>query len=267
MSLIGDLEKFANDIDNELKNLVLDIETDFEKAISFIDNELQKVNQFIENGLTDAEKNIIKNLQKEVLDKYQDIFSQFNTLVQKVKTEVDSAETIFNDIKDIVVNKSNQSVTGLLNNLTAITDIKNFYANLAHFTTITIGCDAQFEIVAGVQACGYGGIDFTDVNKGINFINDARVLVDMSASGGVEAGGDAGVTMGLWLDKPKNIQGGFIAAQLDATDLEGIEATLIFSISEHPDFIGIVIDFNAGADDGASFDCGYTLALKVVPQN
>lgn len=256
---MDELKKFARNVEEKLKDLELDIEKDFQEAVSFIDNELHDVRKFIRDDLHDAEKDIIKNVVKrDTLEIYKDEVSNLLDLVSKLKDVITGTESVFDDVKGALLGPDRQTSLDALIKL--MTDnAADFYKNLTHFSTITIGCDAKVELVAGVEASGYAGMNFLAPLDTTQY----RILADISASGGAEAGGDAGLTMGIWLGDPKDLQGGFIAASFDVTDFVGAGVVLIFSISDHPKMIGAVVDFNSGADDGVSIDCGYTISMKV----
>ena len=257
MGILKDLENVCNDIDKDVEKIAATLEKDLDKAKQAVSNGIDKLKSFLVKDFDDAELALLKGLQSAKLKKYA---SEISALQQLAKSGIASADkqSIVNDIESIIGKADSTAAGAVLSNLVTPT-MQQAWPSFRSFRAITLGCDGEIDLIVGVSASASAGIYLPspfDANK-------ARVLIDFLASSGAEEGGDLGLTLGAWVDKPKGVGGGFIAMTVTGDLFAGAGVITVFTLALDPKFAGIVIDLEAGEEAELSIDCGYTLALPV----
>jgi len=256
MSILKDLEKVGKDIEHDVEQIGAEIDKDLQKAIDAVGTGLAKAKALLEQGFDDVEQALIQKAIDDAKKTYGDTISKLRTLAGQGITSADP-QSIVNDIIAAFKDASGDDANAVLSNLTT-SKMRASFSDFTDFSTLTLYSDAEIDLGFGVAAAVGGGVRMTNLD-----LSESRMLMDFDASGGAEEGADAGLALGLWKDKPQDLQGGFIAATLGAD--EGVGANVIFylSMTFPPDFIGVVLDLTAGEEIGASIDCGFTLSFKV----
>jgi hypothetical protein len=257
MSILKDLEKIGKDIESDVEKIAATLEKDLQKATDAIENGMKKLADFLEKGFDAAEQKIINDLKKDVLDKYSQEITALQNLRTMGLTSVDT-NSVIDDIKNMVSNNGAAiAAQDVLSNIKT-PEITAQYGAFSAFKSMTLGCDAEIDLIFGVSAGGWAGM-----NIPIPEPENDRILINFNANGGVEEGAEVGLCIGVWIDSPKHLGGGCIAVTLGADEGAGAGIILCFSLSADPEFTGVVLNINAGEEIEASIDCGYTLALKI----
>ena len=257
MGILKDIEQAADDIAKAVEAAGAIIINDLDKVEKDITNGLAKINGYLQTGFDDAEQKIISSLKSDTIQKYAAEISSLQTIASKsfAGTDVNSIAT---DIEAVVKSADAPSATAILSNLVT-SAMQEVYNEFTAFDTLSLGCDGEIDLVLGVAAGGSAGIELSNAGD----VSKARMLVDFLASAGAEEGGDLGLCIGIWKEKPKGMTGGFIAVTLDADEGVGLGVVLYFTASASPQFSGIVLNINAGEEVEFSIDCGFTAALQV----
>jgi hypothetical protein len=258
MSILKDLEKAAKDIDHDVEHIAAEIDKDLQKAIDAVKSGLEKVKALVAKGFEEAELAIIKKVVDEAKSKYAGDIAKLRALAKLGITSADP-NSIINDLVAAFKHADGSAAGAVLSNL--VTDpMKNAFAGLADFDTLTLSADSEVDLGFGIAAAFGAGIRMTRLD-----VNDARMMMDFAESEGVEEGADIGLAIGIWEGAPKDQQGGYIACTLGADEGVGANVIIFLSMALPPTFSGIVLDLTAGEEVEASIDCGYTLTFKVPP--
>jgi hypothetical protein len=258
MKIFQDLENASKAIDHDVKQIGAEIDKDLQKAIDAVKSGIVNVEALVAKGFADAEQAIIRGVAEAAKTKYADDIAKLRALSNLGITSADP-QSIIDDLVAAFQHADGNAAGAVLSNLVTA-PMKNAFAGLSTFDTLTLSADSEVDLGFGVAASLGGGIRMTSLDVG-----HARMMMDFGESAGAEEGADIGLALGMWAGPPKDQQGGYIACTLGADDGVGANVIVFMSMTWPPAFSGIVLDLTAGEEVEFSIDCGYTLTFKVPP--
>ena len=258
MKIFEDLENAAKTIDHDVERIAAEIDKDLQKAIDAVKSGIAKVEALVAQGFANAEQAIIRGVADEAKQKYADEIAKLRALSDLGITSADP-QSIIDDLVAAFKHADGNAAGAVLSNLMT-TPMKNAFAGLSKFDTLTLSADSEVDLGFGVAAAFGGGVRMTSLD-----VSDARMMMDFGESAGAEEGADIGLALGMWVGQPKDQQGGYIVHTLGADDGVGANVIVFMSMAWPPVFSGIVLDLTAGEEVEFSIDCGYTLTFKVPP--
>lgn len=256
MGVFKDLEKAGKDIEHDVEKIGATIAKDLKKAANAVETGLAKAAATLKKEIEAEEQALLLGRAKSALAAHA---ASIGTLRSLATAGIQSADprSIAQDIANAFEHGDGSAAQAVLSNLQTgpFKDAMGEFEDA--FKTLTLYATGEIDLLVGIAAVAGCGIDF-DGKPG-----DARMLMDFDASAGVEEGGDLGLALGIWTEKPKDLQGGFFAVTLGADIGVGADVICYLSMSLDPKFIGVVLDLNAGEEAEESIDCGFTLAFKL----
>lgn len=259
MSILGELEGVAKEVEKDLANIGDDIEKDLAAATQVVEAGLDKAKTFLQQGFDEAETKILNDKIAEVKKEFGDGIKLLDNLYSSVKAA--DPKIIISDVITLFTPgatgapQAASALESLLTNQTLQASYKEI--EKAGFDTISVGAVGEVNLVGGAAtSCGLGIIITHDDH-------DPRLLADFAVSGGAEEGLEGGAFLAFWRHSPKDLQGAFLAASVEGVVEAGLGLVFFFDVSLDPSFIGAAVAISVGEEAEASVELGFTLAFKV----
>jgi hypothetical protein len=262
MGIFQDLEKVGKEIEHDVEQIGATIEKDLQKAADAVKEGLAKGEELLEKGLEDEEKALIKGIVTYVQKKYADSIGQLRSLGNQ---GIKSADTtaIRNDVAAAFEQADSDAARAVISNLQT-TPVQNAMNGIHDdFEAIALYALGEVDLGVGTALLVGGAADRATVSAPGGDLSGARMLMDFDLSIGAEEGAEAGLALGLWTKKPKDLQEGFLAVALEADVGLGSGIILYLSLSMKPEFVGLAMVLTGGEELEAGVALGFTLSFKL----